>query len=553
LNAGHLKTVNSYPSEGVLFVKEHRVFTGGHIYTLEAEGGQAEALLVRGDEICAVGREDEIRAAAADLPHVPEEIDLNGAVVVPGLVDSHTHFASYCEMSLGVDLTGTETLDEALERVRMLAAEKGVGEWIRGWGWNKNLWDDDSFPLRSDLDRVTREHPVALTSKDGHAMWVNTPALSQAGIDENTPDPAGGRIIPGEDGRPSGVLLETAMDLIQQVISPISLGEMKEALMQGQAEAHSLGLTGVITCEGAEALRALSELNREGKLTLRIRSTLPDAALNAAGTVGLTAGMGDNSLRMFAVKILVDGALGSQTAYLASPYSSRDDGYRGVPIYTEDELSDTVQQCRDLGFPVAVHAIGDAANHMVLNVLERHPPPDGLRDRIEHAQLLKPDDISRFSELGIVASVQPAHLVADRDLVDRHWGERGRYAYAFGSLARAGTTLAFGSDLPVDVMDPLVGLQAAVWRTGDRRGAWYPEQCIPAREAARAYTWGSAYGVGEERLRGLLKPGMLADFSAFDMDPLRAGPEEDCTCCMTVVGGEVVYDGRDVPDCCART
>ncbi len=527
-------------------MQEGRVFTNARIYTMgEAVDRPEEAMFVVGGEIAAVGSQEEIRCAAADYPGHVEVVDLGGAVVVPGLVDSHTHFAAYCEMGLGADLTRTQSRDEALQCVSEVVRGCSAGEWVRGWGWNKNLWEDDSFPDRYELDRVAPDNPVALTSKDGHAMWVNTLALAEAGIDADTPDPAGGRILSADDCRLCGILLETAMDLVRKVMPPVPVRDMKEVLLRGQAEAHSLGLTGLITCEGPEALRAFAELNREGKLSLRVRSTLPDDSLSAARSTGLTAGMGDDFLRLFAVKVLVDGALGAQTAHLSFPYRGREDDYRGVPIYTEEELVGIVRTCRDLGFPVAIHAIGDAANRTVLDVLERMPPPAGMRDRIEHAQLLKPEDIPRFADLGVVASVQPAHAVADRDLVDRYWGERGKYAYAFRSLACAGTTLAFGSDLPVDVLDPLVGMRAAVCRTDDNRAPWYPEECISASQAVRAYTRGSAYGVGEESVRGALLPSMLADFSVFSDDIMRHPPGTSCRCLMTVVGGDVVYDRGD--------
>lgn len=516
------------------------LFHNGTIHTLD-DGRTVQALLVDGERISGVGSVDALHGD----PTVTM-VDLQGGTVVPGFVDSHTHFLSYCYMQVGVDLTEAASLEEALELTSGLAARTPANEWIRGGGWNKNLWGDGGFPHRRDLDRVTRDHPVALRSKDAHALWTNTEALRRAGLDSRIQSPPGGEVLYDGDGEPMGIFLETAMSLVDDAMPEPSTEELKRVVLDGQGEAHSLGLTGLVSCEGADALRVFTELNREESLSLRIRMTMPAESLDALERLGITRGLGDEMLRISAVKIMVDGALGPQTAYMFDPYCGREeDGYRGLLLMDPEEFRNQVERSFGLSMPVAVHAIGDAANSLVLDVISELQDGSVDRSRIEHAQVLRPGDIERFAGLGVIASVQPTHAVADRDLVDRYWGSRGRYAYAFRSLMNAGVVLAFGSDLPVDVMDPLVGLRAAVHRGKDGGDcSWYPEERLSPEEAVRAHTWGSCYALGEEDRRGTLAPGMLADFVVLSHD-IMAGGLDECRVEMTVVGGEVVYDRRE--------
>ncbi len=524
----------------------YKLFLNGNIHTMDSQTCVVEALLVQGDTILEVGDSRTLRERIGNLPTSQvETIDLGGATVVPGLVDSHTHFVSYCSLRLGVDVTTTRTLEEVQEKVRGKAATLQPGQWVLGWGWNKNLWLGGQFPSRKDLDEVTERHPVALRSKDGHALWVNSEALRVAGLDRSATPPPGGDLLRDHRGELQGIFFETAISMIDDAVPPTPLEALKRAVIEGQKEAHALGLTGLVSCEGADALRVFGELNREDALTLRVRMTLPDDSLDAAEALGLSGSFGDDRLRISAVKMFTDGAVGSQTAYLFSPYCGREDGYRGLQVLDPSGLKSRVQRSFALSFPVAIHAIGDAANHEVLDVLEELGAQEtGLRNRIEHAQLLLPGDLERFSQLGVIASVQPAHAVADRDVVDEYWGERGRYAYAFRSLLDAGAIVAFGSDLPVDVLDPLVGIRAAVTRRAHpNQSSWYPEERLTALEAVRAYTWGSAYAVNEEDRRGTLAPGMLADLTVLSSD-IIAAPTDPCEVVSTVVGGEVVFSRR---------
>lgn len=524
------------------------LFHNGKIYTLDEDRDDrvVDSLLVDGKHIREAGSREELCAGPGLT-----RIDLQGRTVVPGFVDSHTHFLSHCYMQVGVDLTQATSLEQAQELISRVAERTPPGEWIRGGGWNKNLWGDGDFPHRSDLDRVTRDHPVALRSKDAHALWANTEALRRAGLDARVGSPPGGKMLHDEDGELRGIFVETAMSLIDEVMPEPSLQELKRVVLEGQREAHSLGLTGLVSCEGADALRVFTELNRAGALSLRVRMTMPAESLDALESLGITRGLGDERLRISAVKIMIDGALGPQTAYMFDPYRGREaDGYRGLLLMDPEEFSSQVERSFGLSLPVAVHAIGDAANSLVLDVLSELKNRAVGRNRIEHAQVLRPEDIERFARLGVIASVQPTHAVADRDLVDRYWGSRGRYAYAFRSLMRAGAVLAFGSDLPVDVMDPLAGIRAAVFRAKDGRDrSWYPEERLSAVEAVRAYTWGSCYALGEEGRRGTLVPGMLADFVVLSHDIMQGGLEE-CRVDMTVVGGEVVFDRRGFTSSC---
>jgi predicted amidohydrolase YtcJ len=509
----------------------------------------ADALAIAGDRVLAIGQTDELRPLlAAD----GQLLDLHRATVLPGLIDSHLHFVSYSLRQTQVDLQEVPSLESALRRVAQRTANTAPGAWIRGGGWNCNLWGDGSFPHHRDLDRVAPGHPVVLSSKDGHSIWVNQRALDLAQVTGNTPDPPGGHIRRDASGQPTGILQENAERLIYDVVPQPTLPEIVAACKEGFARAHRVGLTGIHDCEGQQALAAFQELHRRGELSLRTLMHIPEGNLDAAIALGLRDGIGDEWLRIAGVKAFSDGALGSRSAWMLAPYED-DRTNLGIPTTTPDALVQLVRRANGAGLSVAIHAIGDAANRAVLDAIAaaRQAAPLAtsatLRNRIEHVQLLHPDDLSRLAQLDVIASMQPIHATGDIEIAERHWGTRAAAGYAWRSLLDAGTRLAFGSDAPVEDISPLLGIYAAVTR---RRAdgfpgpeGWYPKQRLSAAEAVCAYTVGAAYASGEEAIKGSLAPGKLADLIILDRDILEIDPAEilDTQVLATMVGGQFVY------------
>ncbi len=532
------------------------VLYNGMIHTMEPDTPRANAVGLSGGRIAALARDaheaGELREALAPGG---QAIDLRGDTVIPGLIDAHLHFIQYSLRLAQVDIYERPTLEETLDRIAAYAATLRPGQWVRGGGWNCNLWREGAFPTRHDLDPVTLRHPAALSSKDGHSLWVNTAAMALAGLGAQTPDVPGGSIHRDAEGVPTGILQENAMGLVYDIIDRPSHAEMRDACRQGLTHAHRAGLTGIHNCEGAAALQVFQELAHEAELTLRVLAHIPADGLDAAVKLGLRDGLGDEWVRLAGIKAFVDGSLGSRSAWMLEPYRGSP-GYHGIPTMTKEALQDLVRIANGAGLSVAVHAIGDAANRAVLDAVDvaRGSVPDAarrrLRNRIEHVQLLHPDDLPRLAALGVVASGQPIHATADIDLVERHWGTRGATGYAWRALLAAGTVLAFGSDAPVESISPLLGIHAAVTR---RRAngypgpeGWHPEQALTVKEAVRAYTLGSAYASGEEQLKGSLRPGKLADLVVLDRDIFSIDPMEilDTRVVATMVGGRLVYESE---------
>lgn len=520
------------------------------VYTFDRARPRAEALAVMGEEIVAVGSSADLRDAFSSFHH----IDLEGRVVLPGFVDSHVHLLDFALGQRGIDLSTTRSLEEVTVRVAESARGKGEG-WILGQGWDPNLWSERSLPTRYDLDTISPDRPVALRSKDGHLLWVNSLALREAGISRGTPDPPGGVILRDPTGEPLGILKEKAQELIWKVVPPPRPEEIEEALRRAMAIANRFGLVGIHDMEGPEVFRTLQHLERKGLLTLRVTMLIPERVFAEAIALGLTTGFGSQWLRVGGIKIFADGTLGAQTASMLEPFEGQPDNY-GIPVHDREELIALIHDAVRAGLSVAVHAIGDRANRWVLDALEANLEASRrqkLRHRIEHVQLLHPDDLPRLARLGVVASMQPIHATYDRDLAEHYWGKRSRYAYAWRSILDSGVILAFGSDTPYGVPDPLVGLDpfrglyAAVTRKRENEpasSAWYPEECLTLQEAIRAYTVGAAYASGEEAYRGMLSEGYLADFVVLNQDPFQLStPEELLTITVeaTVVGGAIRF------------
>lgn len=517
------------------------LLANGRFYTMDQAAPQASALAIYGERIVALGETEGLR----DEFPATEVLDLGGRCVIPGLTDAHVHFQSYAFSLQRVDLFEVPSMEEALRRVAARVAETPPGEWIRGHGWFQELWPGRAFPSAADLDRVSPHNPVFLTHKSGHACWVNSRALEIAGISADAPDPEGGQIVRDASGAPTGVLLEDTIGLVREHVPEPTPDEIDAALRGAFPRAWKLGLTGIHDCDGRGAFLAYQRLYQRGELGLRVHKHVPSEQLDDAIGAGLRSGLGDDWLRVGHVKIFADGALGPRTAWMLEPFEGEPYN-RGIPIHAPDELQALISRAAEHDFACAVHAIGDRANRAVLDALEGLDIGDwGLPHRIEHVQLLHPDDVGRLAELGVVASMQPIHATQDRDMADRYWGQRAALGYAWRSLLERGTVLAFGSDSPVEHLSPFAGIHAAVTRRrpGEEGEGWYPEQRLTVAEAVRAYTVGAARAAGVEGRLGSLAPGKLADLVVLDRDIFKVEHEEilETRPLGTMIGGRWVY------------
>jgi len=486
------------------------------------------------------GRIVEVGPASLLESKVPRGVprfDLPGALVTPGFVDGHTHFAMWGLARRRVHLAGVTSLRNALARVSTAVPVQG---WVLGHGWEASRWE--AQPDRWALDR-TQPLPVCLDSLDVHGVWVNSAALAAAGIGRQTPDPLGGRILRDGNGEPTGLLLERAVELIRPHIPAPAPDQMLAVLREAQGEAHRLGVTGIHNVEGTEVLDAFRRMELEGDLALRVLFHPPVAALPQLLAAGIRSGNGSGWLRIGGIKIFLDGSLGSRTAWMLEPYEGSRD--RGLPITSESDARNAVRTAAAAGLGCTVHAIGDAAVRFALDLLA-DLPRTAVRHRIEHLQCVHPDDLARAARSGIVASMQPVHLLADVPLADARWGARSRGAYACRSLLDRGTELVFGSDAPVASLDPREGVFAALERTPTAGSpSWYPTEKIGFREAVFAYTAAAADAAGERGRRGTLAPGEDADLVAWNVDPAVERDVGDAFrsghTALTVVGGRVVF------------
>ncbi|MFN3704754.1 MAG: amidohydrolase [Thermoflexales bacterium] len=493
------------------------------IYTADPRQPHADALAIANGRILAIGSDDDI--LAIHLPGARRE-NLGGAFITPGLIDAHLHLQWTGLALQRVALHSATSVSEAVARVRERAERTPPGMWIEGWGWSQEAWGGH-FPTAAQLDAATQAHPVALRAKSGHALWVNTLALQQAGIGTHTPDPPGGQIVRLPDGSPSGVLLEQATRLVSDII-PLPSGEqLMDATAAAMRAMNRVGLTAVHCMDGKggiESFLTYQRLREQGRSTLRVIKQLPVEDLDAVIGCGLRSGFGDAWLRVGGIKVFADGALGSRTAWMLQPYEG-DPHNCGIAIYDHQQLTAFALRAHAHGLSLTVHAIGDAANRAALDALAASYAQAGkdarLRDRIEHAQVLHPSDIPRFGQLGVIASVQPIHATQDMDAVDQHWGQRGRYAYAFRSLLDSGARLALGSDAPVESFHPLLGMHAALTRQradGQPIGGWHPQQRLNLDEVLHGYTLGAAYAGYAERDIGSLEVGKCADLVVWSHD-----------------------------------
>ena len=501
----------------------------GVVRTLDPSLATASALAIAGDRVAGgVGTHETA------LPG-PERVDLGGRCVLPGFSDAHVHFPTWALARREVRLEGVRSVEEAVTRVRDGLESVGPGGWLRGRGWRDAEWPEQ--PTKEALDEIAGEVPVALLAQDSHSLWLNSAALARANGDLEVD---GGVVERDAAGHPTGVLREEACWHFRDRHLAIPDDEYLEAMREGLRVAAARGVTAVHDKDGwIGALRFWQRLVSDAALTLRVWQSLPAEQLEGLAELGLRSGFGDSMLRVGYLKAFMDGTLGSQTARLL-------DG-TGVEITSRDELADIVRRAAPAGWPVAVHAIGDLANREALDAFEETRGvwgPFGMRQRIEHAQLLTPQDVGRFAELRVAASVQFSHAPSDRDIADRFWAGKTDGAYAYRSLWDSGAVVANGSDAPIEELDPLAGIRSGVLRTLDDRPPWHPEQALTVAEAFHATCVTPAWLAYDERSRGKLLPGYLADLVVLDRDPFAIEPEElvDVQVIATMVAGRWVHN-----------
>lgn len=533
------------------------VLLNGDFRTQDVTCPRAEAVAIDAGRILAIGDNDQIKSLAGSDTQV---IDLEGRLGIPGMTDGHFHYYDWALGRKNLKLSDTASLDDIIGQVNEATKKNVAGSWILGQGWNEMGWPEGRMPTRDDLDCVAPTHPVFLLRSDLHLAVVNSLALENAHIDEQTADPPEGLIARDQSGRPNGILRDLAINLVKEIIPKPTEKELVDAMGDGIPVLHSLGITGVHDfrlmggIEGAMAFRAWQRLNEAGRLNLRCWVSIPGESLDESITLGLRTGFGDERLRVGHLKFFADGAMGSRTAWVIEPYQ---DANCGIALTPTKEIAKAIRRAERAGLSVAVHAIGDRANRDVVDVFEKQqesrdqegssiPSPVSVPHRMEHVQLIRPEDLSRMAGLDIVACVQPIHIIDDMTMIDTAIGSRAKWAYAFRDMIDAGVPLIFSSDCPVADPNPMWGIHAAVTRQ-DRDGnppeGWYPSQRISVAEAVWGYTMAPAIASDQKQELGSITPGKRADITVlndniFDVKPMRIA---DIKVDLTIFNGKVVF------------
>ena len=519
--------------------------TNATIHTLNPQQPLADTLAIRNGLISAIGY------AQAILPKrtVGEDIeDLKGQTILPGFTDSHIHLLEYGLSLRRVDCD-TPSRAACIERIEQAAAVAKPGEWILGHGWDHNIWPDGTGS-HFDLDGFSKDNPVYLTHKSLHSAWVNFAALKAANINESTPDPDRGHIERDDSGEPNGILLESAMQLVERAIPELSDNDRIISIQAAQQELSRLGITSVHDFDIWPCYQNLSDMELNGQLMIRVIKSIPAHILDEAIDKGIRSGDGSSFLRIGWLKLFSDGALGPQTAAMLMPYEKSKS--TGMLFMNEQDISEIGKKAMNAGISLAVHAIGDKANQEVLNgyALLREAgmiKKCRYQPRIEHVQLIAPPDMQRFSSLGITASMQPIHAVYDRKMAETHWGKRCANAYAWNALIQNKTSLIFGSDAPVESPNPFLGLYAAVTRKSaadqDFSNSWIPEQCLNIHQALNAYIHTPQAITNPDGNSGSLQPGYLADLVVMPVDPVAELTDMliKCSPSRTMVSGRWVF------------
>jgi len=533
------------------------VFLHGNIYTGLADtssfhaDARAEALAVRDGRVAAVGTDDEIEKLKGPATAI---VDLAGHFAMPGFNDAHVHLANAGFRRLTVELGGVKTLAEFRDRIREHVLAAGPGEWIVGGGWDQTLWTVHELPTRLDIDAVSADHPVFLERVDGHIAVANTKALQLAKITIASKDPAGGKIDRDSTGQATGILRETAKQAVFAVIPQPTHERRRRALETALQELAEWGITSAQDNSDYGApqvswddFKVLEEIERDGKLTARISEWMAfNDQLGNLQTHRAAHPQSDNMLHTGMLKGFMDGSLGSRTAALIEPYAD-DAANLGLPQHGQAKLNQMTKERLDAGFQIGFHAIGDKGVQMALDAFAFGAAPD-LRLRIEHAQVTNPQQVAKFKELKVIASMQPNHLLTDMNWAETRLGpRRAAHSYAWAEFLKHGVTLAFGTDYPVEPITPFRGLYAAVTRKSeDGSKEYYPEQKLNIEQAIAAYTTGSAFAEFAEKEKGTLSPGMLADLVVLDRDITSIPPDKilGTKVLRTVVGGKTVYQAK---------
>lgn len=512
----------------------------GKFNTMNPQRPKAEAVAIRDSKIIAVGKTSEVENLGKRNFKV---INLQGKTVVPGFIDCHTHFLSFALSLNQVNLDLISSFDQMLSQIKTFSRKLEPKEWLLGRGWDKNILKKGGNFSKEILDKICSQNPVALRSKDHHLLWVNSLALKLAGVDKYTKDPPGGKIDRDPESGPTGILKENACELVWEKIPPPSPEKSQRLLKEAMKKANSFGLTGIHNLEEQKAVFFFQKFLKEEELSLRVCFWIAKEHLDSAISLGLRSGFGDENIRFGGLKLYSDGALGSQTALMFEPYEDSQNNF-GIEVTSQEELTEWIKKASRAGISVAIHAIGDRGVHQSLNAIESSSQNKKLRHRIEHIQLIRPQDLQRFSKLGVIASVQPYHAPSDRDIADRYWGKRKGFRYPYKSLLSYQAKLVFGSDSPIVTLNPLRIIYAAVTRKreGEKRKAWYPQERLSVPEAVFAYTQGASYASYEEKIKGSIEIGKLADMVVLSKNIFEVNPEEILQTRVeyTIVGGKII-------------
>jgi predicted amidohydrolase YtcJ len=544
--------------------KADLIFTHGNLFTGVVDaavslgsGKRAEALAVLGDRILAVGARDEIMKLKGPETKI---VDLDGHFVMPGFNDAHMHLASAGLEKMNVNMVGAKTLDEFRDRLRAKVEAAGPAEWVVGEGWDETLWPVKVPPTRWDLDEVSGNHPVYLERVDGHIGVANTRALQLASVTVASRDPEGGKIDRDDSGTPTGILREKAQEAVQAVIPKPTHEKRRQAIELALADLASHGVTSAQDYSQWDDFQIYEELEHDGKLTARISEWLPfDDSIEDLNKKRDSHPASDNMLHTGMLKGFMDGSLGSKTAALLEPYSD-DPKNSGLPQYEAAKLNAMTKERLLAGYQIGFHAIGDKGIQLALDAFAQAEKAakdgkvkaaDGGTDyrlRIEHAQVTTPQQILRFKELKVIASMQPSHLLTDMNWAESRLGpKRAEHSYAWAEFLRRGVVLAFGTDYPVEPVTPFRGLYSALTRISeDGKKSYYPAQKLNIEQAITAYTTGAAFAEFAEKQKGKLEPGMLADFVVLDQDITAALPPKilGTKVLRTVVSGKTVYEAK---------
>lgn len=523
------------------------VLINGKIFTAVDWNPFVEALAVKEGKILSLGKTRKIKKFAGPSTEV---LDLEGKLVIPGLIDAHCHFASGGRSLATLTFRGVNSIEKIQEMVAAKIKELPEGAPVFGSQYDHTLFPGQKWPTKEDLDKISPKNPVIIRRVDGHSSWINSLALKQSGITSHTKDPFGGEIARDpKTGEPTGILKEAASGLIK-VKGPQVQYSLEEDIERALKHAVKLGLTGIHTSSSLKELEIYRKLNQEGKLTLRVYGWLPVQGIDNYIEKGIKQGQGDEMVKVGFLKLYIDGTLGSGTALLFEPFSDEPDKI-GLPQYKEEEFYALVEKAHQNGFQVGVHAIGDKGVNWVLNAVERAQSKygkKGLRHRIEHAQIIIPSDVKRFQELEVIASMQPTHCTTDMRFCETRVGkERSKNAYIWRTLLDNDALLAFGTDWPVEPLDPMRGLYSCVTRKNIEfdypEGGWFPEQKLTMAEAIRYYTLGSAIASFDEKIKGSLEVGKIADMVVLSKDLFEIEPKEILAteALYTILGGKIVY------------